>query len=112
VAALGTSEETIERAEKKGHALGLYARHPFRPGVRLPVYAANFVLMGYGEGAIFGCPAHDQRDLDFARKYGLPVIPVVAPKGTDPAASRWAAKPSSRRKATTPSSSIRISSMA
>ncbi len=84
VAALGTSEETIERAEKKGHALGLYARHPFRPGVRLPVYAANFVLMGYGEGAIFGCPAHDQRDLDFARKYGLPVIPVVAPKGTDP----------------------------
>jgi leucyl-tRNA synthetase len=85
VAALGTSEETIERAEKRGHALGLYARHPFRPGVRLPVYAANFVLMGYGEGAIFGCPAHDQRDLDFARKYGLPVIPVVAPKGTDPA---------------------------
>ena len=84
VAALGTSEETIERAEKKGCALGLYARHPFRPGVRLPVYAANFVLMGYGEGAIFGCPAHDQRDLDFARKYGLPVIPVVAPKGTDP----------------------------
>ena len=85
VAALGTSEETIERAEKKGYALGLYARHPFRPGVRLPVYAANFVLMGYGEGAIFGCPAHDQRDLDFARKYDLPVIPVVAPKGTDPA---------------------------
>ncbi|MCA3561721.1 MAG: leucine--tRNA ligase [Aestuariivirga sp.] len=84
-AALGTSEETIERAEKKGCALGLYARHPFRPGVRLPVYAANFVLMGYGEGAIFGCPAHDQRDLDFARKYDLPVIPVVAPKGTDPA---------------------------
>ncbi len=85
VAALGTSEESIERAEKKGHALGLFARHPFRPGVRLPVYAANFVLMGYGEGAIFGCPAHDQRDLDFARKYDLPVIPVVAPKGTDPA---------------------------
>jgi leucyl-tRNA synthetase len=84
VAALGTSEETIERAEKKGLALRLYARHPFRQGVRLPVYAANFVLMGYGEGAIFGCPAHDQRDLDFARKYGLPVIPVVAPKGTDP----------------------------
>lgn len=83
-AALGTSEETIERAEKRGHMLGLYARHPFRSGVRLPVYAANFVLMSYGEGAIFGCPAHDQRDLDFARKYGLPVIPVVAPKGTDP----------------------------
>jgi leucyl-tRNA synthetase len=83
-AALGTSEENIERAEKKGHFLGLYAEHPFRPGVKLPVYAANFVLMGYGEGAIFGCPGHDQRDLDFARKYGLPVIPVVAPKGTDP----------------------------
>jgi leucyl-tRNA synthetase len=85
VAALGTSEETIERAEKKGYPLGLYARHPFNPDVKLPVYAANFVLMGYGEGAIFGCPAHDQRDLDFARKYDLPVLPVVAPKGTDPA---------------------------
>ncbi|MBI2718582.1 MAG: leucine--tRNA ligase [Rhizobiales bacterium] len=85
VAALGTSEESIERAEKKGYLLGLYARHPFREGVKLPVYAANFVLMGYGEGAIFGCPAHDQRDLEFARKYGLPVIPVVAPKGTDAA---------------------------
>ncbi|MGF7158541.1 leucyl-tRNA synthetase [Rhodoligotrophos appendicifer] len=85
VAALGTSEEVIERAEKKGVFLGLYARHPFRKGVRLPVYAANFVLMGYGEGAIFGCPAHDQRDLDFARKYGLDVIPVVAPRDVDPA---------------------------
>ncbi len=84
-AALGTSEEAIERAEKKGYATGLYAVHPFRPDVRLPVYVANFVLMGYGEGAIFGCPAHDQRDLDFARKYGLPVIPVVAPVGADPA---------------------------
>jgi leucyl-tRNA synthetase len=83
-AALGTSEESIERAEKRGHQLALVARHPFRKGVKLPVYAANFVLMGYGEGAIFGCPGHDQRDLDFARKYGLPVIPVVAPKGTDP----------------------------
>ena len=85
VSALGTSEETIERAEKKGYALGIYARHPFLPKLKLPVYAANFVLMGYGEGAIFGCPAHDQRDLDFARKYGLPVIPVVAPKGIDAA---------------------------
>jgi leucyl-tRNA synthetase len=85
VAALGTSEESIERAEKKGYPLGLYARHPFRDKVRLPVYAANFVLMGYGEGAIFGCPAHDQRDLDFARKYHLSVVPVVAPKGVDSA---------------------------
>jgi leucyl-tRNA synthetase len=83
-AALGTSEEAVEKAEKTGVPLGLYARHPFRAGVRLPVYAANFVLMQYGEGAIFGCPAHDQRDLEFARKYGLPVIPVVAPRGADP----------------------------
>ena len=59
--------------------------HPFRPDVRLPVYVANFVLMDYGTGAIFGCPAHDQRDLEFARKYGLNVIPVVLPPGADPA---------------------------
>ena len=81
VAALGTSEETIERAEKKGYPLGLYALHPFDKTRKIPVYAANFVLMGYGEGAIFGCPAHDQRDWDFATKYNLPIIPVVAPKG-------------------------------
>ena len=85
VSALGTSEETIERAEKKGYALGIYARHPFKPDVRLPVYAANFVLMGYGEGAIFGCPGHDQRDWDFAKKYDLPIIPVVAPRNADTA---------------------------
>ena len=81
VAALGTSEENIERAEKRGHPLGIFARHPFDPTIKLPVYAANFVLMGYGEGAIFGCPAHDQRDHDFARKYNLPILPVVAPRG-------------------------------
>ena len=81
VAALGTSEENIERAEKNGCALGVYARHPFDPNIKLPVYAANFVLMGYGEGAIFGCPAHDQRDWDFATKYKLPILPVVAPRG-------------------------------
>ena len=81
---LGTSEEAIERAPKKGVFLGLYARHPFRADVRLPVFAANFVLMAYGEGAIFGCPAHDQRDLEFARNYNLPVIPVVAPADADP----------------------------
>ncbi len=80
VAALGTSEENIERAEKKGVPLGIYARHPFRAGVRVPLYAANFVLMGYGEGAIFGCPGHDQRDWDFATKYGLPILPVVGPR--------------------------------
>jgi leucyl-tRNA synthetase len=84
VSALGTSEEAIERAEKKGYPLAVYARHPFRRDVRLPVYAANFVLMGYGEGALFGCPAHDQRDIDFARKYALPIIPVVAPRSADP----------------------------
>ena len=84
VAALGTSEEAIERAEKRGVQTGLFARHPFIEDCLLPVYVANFVLMGYGEGAIFGCPAHDQRDLDFARKYGLDVIPVVAPEGADP----------------------------
>jgi leucyl-tRNA synthetase len=83
VAALGTSEENIERAEKKGCPLGVFARHPFRKDMRLPVYAANFVLMGYGEGALFGCPAHDQRDIDFANKYNLPILPVVAPTGTD-----------------------------
>jgi leucyl-tRNA synthetase len=68
-----------------GFDTGLRARHPFLPGVELPVHVANFVLMEYGLGAIFGCPAHDQRDLDFARKYGLPVLPVVIPEGTDPA---------------------------
>ncbi len=81
VAALGTSEENIERAEKRGCALGVFARHPFDPNIKLPVYAANFVLMGYGEGAIFGCPAHDQRDWDFATKYNLPIKLVVAPRG-------------------------------
>ncbi len=78
---LGTSEATIEAAEKEGYDTGLAALHPFDRGRELPVYVANFVLMEYGSGAIFGCPAHDQRDLDFARKYGLPVLPVVAPEG-------------------------------
>ncbi|MDA0701997.1 MAG: leucine--tRNA ligase [Proteobacteria bacterium] len=82
---LGTSEEAIEKAEKLGIDTGLRARHPFRSDIELPVYIANFVLMEYGTGAIFGCPAHDQRDLDFARKYGLSVVPVVAPRDVDPA---------------------------
>jgi len=82
---LGTAEETIETAEKLGFDTGLTAAHPFDSSWRLPVYVANFVLMAYGTGAIFGCPAHDQRDLDFARKYGLPVLPVVIPGGVDPA---------------------------
>jgi len=82
---MGTSEEAIEKAEKKGFDTGLSVRHPLDDGWRLPVYVANFVLMEYGSGAIFGCPAHDQRDLDFARKYGLPVTPVVAPRDVDAA---------------------------
>ena len=75
---LGTSEADLETAEKRGLDTGLRARHPFEDR-DLPVWIANFILMDYGTGAIFGCAAHDQRDLDFARKYGLPVIPVVAP---------------------------------
>ncbi|MDE2581788.1 MAG: leucine--tRNA ligase [Rhodospirillales bacterium] len=81
----GTSEATIETAEKQGYDTGLRVRHPFLADVTFPVWIANFVLMEYGTGAIFGCPAHDQRDLDFARKYGLPVRPVVLPAGEDPA---------------------------
>ncbi len=81
---LGTSEEVIETAEKLGLDTGLRAGHPFLDGVELPVYVANFVLIDYGTGAIFGCPAHDQRDLDFANKYGLVVLPVVVPQGVDP----------------------------
>jgi len=82
---LGTSEAAIETAEKQGFDTGLRALHPFVPGKELPIYVANFVLMEYGTGAIFGCPAHDQRDLDFARKYGLPVTPVVVPEDADAA---------------------------
>ncbi len=80
----GTTAAEIETAEKMGFDTGLRAKHPFVAGATLPVYVANFVLMEYGLGAIFGCPAHDQRDLDFARKYGLPVPAVVVPAGEDP----------------------------
>jgi leucyl-tRNA synthetase len=82
---MGTSEAVIETAEKRGYRTGLEAMHPFDEDRQVPVYVANFVLMEYGTGAIFGCPAHDQRDLEFARKYELPVIPVVLPPGQDPA---------------------------
>ena len=81
----GTTEEAIEKAEKKGFNTGLHVQHPFDPEWKLPIYIANFVLMDYGTGAIFACPAGDQRDLDFARKYDLPVIPVVLPEGEDEA---------------------------
>ncbi len=80
----GTAEADIEKAEKLGYDTGLTAAHPFDGNWKLPVMVANFVLMGYGTGAIFGCPAHDQRDLDFARKYGLTVTPVVVPEDADP----------------------------
>src|SRR6266478_4871643 len=82
---MGTSEAVIEAAEKRGYATGLEAVHPFDESRHVPIWVANFVLMEYGSGAIFGCPAHDQRDLEFARKYRLPVIPVVLPPGADPA---------------------------
>jgi leucyl-tRNA synthetase len=75
----GTTEEALEKAEKKGFDTGLRVRHPFDTAWELPVYVANFILMDYGTGAIFGCPAHDQRDLDFARKYDLPVQSTYAP---------------------------------
>jgi leucyl-tRNA synthetase len=80
----GTAEADIETAEKMGFDTGIRAVHPFDPSWTLPVYVANFILMEYGTGAIFGCPAHDQRDLEFANKYDLGNTPVVCPPGADP----------------------------
>jgi leucyl-tRNA synthetase len=80
----GTAQAEIDTAEKMGFDTGMRAVHPFDPAWTLPVYVANFVLMEYGTGAIFGCPAHDQRDLDFVNKYGLGNTPVVCPPGQDP----------------------------
>jgi leucyl-tRNA synthetase len=71
---MSTSEAEMEKAEKKGINTGILVSHPLNPEVKLPVWIANFILMDYGTGAIFACPAHDQRDLDFALKYQLPVI--------------------------------------
>jgi leucyl-tRNA synthetase len=82
---MGTSQAAIDTAEKMGFDTGIKAVHPFDPAWRLPVYVANFILMDYGTGAIFGCPAHDQRDLDFVNKYGLGNTPVVCPPNQDPA---------------------------
>ncbi len=79
----GTTEESIARAEKIGFKTNLLAINPLDESKKVPVYFANFVLMDYGFGAIFGCPAHDQRDLDFAKKYNLEIIPVVRPENTD-----------------------------
>jgi leucyl-tRNA synthetase len=81
---MGTSQAAIDTAEKLGFDTGIKAVHPFDPNWKLPVYVANFVLMEYGTGAIFGCPAHDQRDLDFVNKYGLGNTPVVCPPNQDP----------------------------
>jgi leucyl-tRNA synthetase len=80
----GTAQVELDTAEKLGFDTGIRAVHPFDPNWKIPVYVANFVLMEYGTGAIFGCPAHDQRDLDFANKYGLGNTPVVCPKGQEP----------------------------
>lgn len=74
-----TTEEAISTAEKKGILTGLRIKHPFIEGHTLPLFIANFVLMDYGTGAIFACPAHDERDYDFAKKYNLPIIPVINP---------------------------------
>ena len=74
----GTTEEAIANAEKLGFKTNLFVKHPFIKEKKLPVYFANFVLMDYGSGAIFGCPAHDQRDFDFATKYKLEIIQVVS----------------------------------
>ncbi|MGC1502958.1 MAG: leucine--tRNA ligase [Sulfitobacter sp.] len=75
----GTTEEAIETAEKLGFDTGITVRHPFDTAHELPVYIANFILMDYGTGAIFGCPAHDQRDFEFATKYELPIISTYLP---------------------------------
>ena len=82
---MGTSVAELETAEKQGFDTGIRAVHPFDKNWKLPVYVANFILMEYGTGAIFGCPSGDQRDLDFARKYSLPFVPVVLPPGEDAA---------------------------
>ena len=76
----GNTEESLAKTEKIGYKTSFEAEHPFIKDKKIPVYVANFVLMEYGTGAIFGCPGHDQRDLDFANKYNLAVIPVILPK--------------------------------
>ncbi len=90
---MGTTEEAIEKAEKKGFDTGLKVYHPFDKSWELPVYIANFVLMDYGTGAIFACPAGDQRDFDFATKYKLPILPIVLPTGEDAGAYELGEEP-------------------
>ena len=91
----GTTGEAIDTAEKRGRDTGLKVRHPLHPEWELPVWIANFILMDYGTGAIFGCPAHDQRDLDFCRKYDLPVIDTFRPLPDGPSAALYAGSPES-----------------
>jgi leucyl-tRNA synthetase len=81
----GTTAEALETAEKIGMDTGIRVKHPLDPSWELPVWIANFILMDYGTGAIFGCPAHDQRDFDFATKYALPIKPVFSADGADAA---------------------------
>ncbi len=81
---MGTSVAALETAEKKGFDTGLFVQHPLDPAWKVPVWVANFVLTDYGTGALFGCPAHDQRDFEFATRYHLPITPVVAPGGKAP----------------------------
>ena len=88
-----TSQEALDTQEKKGCFTGLYVNHPLLLGEVLPVYAANFVLMDYGTGALYGCPGHDQRDFDFARKYNLPILTVVYPSADEPYDAVQEAKP-------------------
>ena len=105
----GTTEEAIETAEKLGFDTGIRVRHPFDTAEELPVYIANFILMDYGTGAIFGCPAHDQRDLDFATKYGLPIIDTFLPSEDAPEDARrsLSCRPRPRRSSTTAASPAR-----
>tara|TARA_R110002051_G_scaffold271530_1_gene331985 strand:+ start:19063 stop:21642 length:2580 start_codon:yes stop_codon:yes gene_type:complete len=96
----GTTAAELETAEKKGYNTGLTVRHPFDTAWELPVYIANFVMMDYGTGAIFGCPAHDQRDFEFATKYGLPIIATYLPSAEASAALTQAYVPLKSEKVT------------
>ena len=82
-ASINFTEETLAKTEKDGYKMKLYVKHPLINDKFLPVYVANFILMDYGTGAIYGCPAHDQRDLDFAKKYSIEILPVILPEGIE-----------------------------
>ncbi|MER5173145.1 MULTISPECIES: leucine--tRNA ligase [Thioclava] len=94
----GTTEEAIETAEKLGRDTGIRVKHPLDPNWELPVWVANFILMDYGTGAIFGCPAHDERDFEFATKYSLPITPVFAAEGAEETALTEAFVPAKTEK--------------